>query len=556
MKNFLKYILLCNLFLMCSQFLFAQKDTVKNMGDENIIVVKDYKPTLSDATKISGMPGPDTSTFADPNFTYSIAPIKTETNYNSTPIKPVKIKDDNIKKLNKGYVRAGYGTHQTLYADAFYNALRSKEFDAGVNFNYLGSSGKIKKFGETANNDAGFDAYGKKFTDLGVLSVGIGLGQKTVHYYGYDRRETIYSKKQTRQSFGNIDGNVKFDNYTNKDSEIKYNAGVSFNGYRGKRDENKTTESSFVFDGNIGKELFENPASLRIILDYTKTSQPLLQDLSNTIFGLYPRYQLDVPSFIVLVGGNIEFETAADETRYHLYPHAEAHYKLATDVLHIYAKVTGGLQKHTYKEITTINPYTNALVVPGNTNNKFEVSGGMNVKLDKEIVFSADASYNRMKDYLYYINNNQIEHEPVTFTNVYDDAEIIKVHGQLQYERNEKFAFALGAEYNNNKPDTLYKAWYVPAVSVNLSGMYSMQEKIIVRADLFYRTTRYAPAYDGSIYAKLKPYLDANLGVEYRYSKQLSAFLNLNNIGAVQYFQWYNYPSYRLQVLGGVTYSF
>ena len=83
-----------------------------------------------------------------------------------------------------------------------------------------------------------------------------------------------------------------------------------------------------------------------------------------------------------------------------------------------------------------------------------------------------------------------------------------------------------------------------------------MQEKIIIKADLFYRGTRYAPMYDGTVYTKLKPYFDANLGVEYRYSKQLSAFINFNNIGAAQYFQWYNYPSYRLQVLGGLTYSF
>jgi outer membrane receptor protein involved in Fe transport len=281
----------------------------------------------------------------------------------------------------------------------------------------------------------------------------------------------------------------------------------------------------------------------------------LLRDLSNTIFGLYPRYALDVPSFKLLVGGNVEFETA-DETRYHFYPHAEARYKLASDVLSIFAKVTGGLQKHSYKEITGINPFTGALVVPGNSNNKFEVSGGMNVKLDKEILFSADASYNRVTDFLYYINNEQLDNEPVTFTNVYDDAEIIKVHGQLQFERNEKFSFALGAQYNNNKPDKLFKAWYVPAVKVNLSGNYSMQEKIIIKADMFYNSTRYAPLYDGSFYTKLKPYFDANLGVEYRYSKQLSAFVQFNNIGSVQYFNWYNYPSYRFQAMAGVTYSF
>lgn len=501
------------------------------------------------------MPGPDTSTYADPNFNYNIEAKKTETNFNTSPIKPVKIKDDNIKKLNKGYVKAGYGTQHTLYADAFYNALRSKEFDAGIHFNYLGSSGAIKNYGKADNNDIGLDAYGKKFTDLGVLKVGAGVEQRTVHYYGYDRRETIYSKSQTKQVFSQVNGEVGFDNYTDKDAEIKYDAGITFNGYRGKRPENRTGEGSFLLGGNIAKEIEGHDAAIGVKLDYTKTSQPLLEDLNNTVFGLYPRYTFDIPAFKFIAGANVEFETA-DETRYHLYPHAEARYKLASDILMIYAEATGGIQKHTYKEITTFNPFTNALVVPSNSNNKFEIGGGMSVKLDKEITFAANGTYSRVTDFLYYINNEQLAEEPVTFTNVYDDAEVIKVNGELQFERNEKFAFALGANYINNKPDRLYKAWYVPAISINVRGNYVMNEKIILKADLFYRGTRYAPAYDETLYLKLKPYFDANLGIEYRYSKQLSAFVTLNNIGAVQYFEWYNYPSYRFQAMGGVTYSF
>lgn len=44
--------------------LWAQttRDSVKNIGDENIVVVKDYQPTLSDAVKISNLPAADTTT--------------------------------------------------------------------------------------------------------------------------------------------------------------------------------------------------------------------------------------------------------------------------------------------------------------------------------------------------------------------------------------------------------------------------------------------------------------------------------------------------------------
>ena len=49
MKKYSKAISVCVAVLFYGNISFSQttRDTVKNMGDENIIVVKDYQPTLS-----------------------------------------------------------------------------------------------------------------------------------------------------------------------------------------------------------------------------------------------------------------------------------------------------------------------------------------------------------------------------------------------------------------------------------------------------------------------------------------------------------------------------
>ena len=47
-----------------------------------------------------------------------------------------------------------------------------------------------------------------------------------------------------------------------------------------------------------------------------------------------------------------------------------------------------------------------------------------------------------------------------------------------------------------------------------------------------------------------------NLGIEYRVTKIFSAFVNLNNFGTTQYYNWYNYPSQRFNLLAGLTYAF
>lgn len=534
----------------------TSRDSIKNIGDENIVVVKDYQPTLSDAVKISNLPAADTTTARELNLSYNIDPKRTETPFNTTPIKPVKIKDDEIKLLHRGYIRGGYGTHNTPYAEIFYNALRSKEFDAGVHFKHLSSTGSIKDYGKTDNSNNSLELFGKKFTESGTLKTAINLDRQVYHYYGYDRQATVYSKAETRQMFTGINGNIGFDNLSHTESTYRFDAGISFYGYRGKRDFGKTGESNFALNGTVKRLIANRDASADVKIDYTRTNLPVDSiNGKNTIVGIYPRYTFEFPTFRLIGGINTEWEANLNP-KFHLYPHVEARYKLASDVLMIHAQISGGMQKNSYKSLTGINPFTGDNVMTGNTNNKLDVSGGLNIKLDKEILFSASASFNRLKNAVYFVNDSSSALDYTTFSTVYSDADVIKINGELIFERNEKFSAHIGASYTNDKPDQLAKAWFVPAMAVNLGGYYVMRDKIIIKTDLYYRGERFAAAYDGSGFQKIKGYFDANLNLEYRYSKMLSVFAAVNNIGSVQYFNWYNYPSYRFQVMGGATFSF
>ena len=85
-----------------------------NLGDEQINVVKPYQPTLSDAFKISDTPERDTAVAYTPDLSYDIKQVQYPTVYTISPIKPVKIKDENIKKLYRGFVQGGYGTKNTF----------------------------------------------------------------------------------------------------------------------------------------------------------------------------------------------------------------------------------------------------------------------------------------------------------------------------------------------------------------------------------------------------------------------------------------------------------
>ncbi len=69
-----------------------------------------------------------------------------------------------------------------------------------------------------------------------------------------------------------------------------------------------------------------------------------------------------------------------------------------------------------------------------------------------------------------------------------------------------------------------------------------------------YTGSRKALADDG--YQSLDAYADISLGVDYRYSKILSFWIQVNNLTATRYMQWYNYPSYRINAMAGASLAF
>jgi hypothetical protein len=61
---------------------------------------------------------------------------------------------------------------------------------------------------------------------------------------------------------------------------------------------------------------------------------------------------------------------------------------------------------------------------------------------------------------------------------------------------------------------------------------------------------------DGYWYVPLGFIADANLGVEYRYNKRISLFVNFNNFAAQRYQRWLGYPVQSFQFMMGATFRF
>jgi outer membrane receptor protein involved in Fe transport len=124
----------------------------------------------------------------------------------------------------------------------------------------------------------------------------------------------------------------------------------------------------------------------------------------------------------------------------------------------------------------------------------------------------------------------------------------------------------VNGSYTHYKTTDIPYAWYKPAVEFGFSGRYEFVNKIVINAKASYFGPVWAaiPVAGNSRSTakytfesqKIKGWTDISLGAEYKFNKALSFWLNVNNLTNSKYYRWYNYRSYGINILGGLSYSF
>ncbi len=555
MKSFKLIILFTVIFLPALVYSQASKDTVKtkNLGESEVFILKSYQPVLNDAFKINLTPSIDTSTAKTPILKYDVDPRPMNSNFNLTPIKPVKIKDETIKKLYHGFLKVGYGLENMPMVDFYYNTIRSKQFVAGVSFKHLSSTGKIKDYGYPGNSNNELGIHGTKFFPTFSLSANVNYDRDVVHYYGYNSPPDLYTKGETKHGMNDINGRFALSSLSQKKDDWKYNGAIEFYSFK---DNRASSESNVGVFADAGKNIDLGFLSGNISYEAMKINQPL-QKYNHGIFRLLPNLKIKKELYLIDLGANLVIESNDGETFYHFYPKINANYQIIDDQLSVFAGINGDVIRNDLRSFSKENPFLGDYVKLKNTNNKIKISGGTKIKLAHDLMFLAEASYGRYTNQPFYFNKDSSSF-PVTYTTIYDDVNLFTLKSSIEYKMGEKILFGANIIFNNYKTNGLEHPLYVPLYKLGINGAYTIADKITAKIDLFYNGESYGIEYNSAIptYTKLKSYFDANLSIDYRYSKLLSVFVQLNNLGFSQEFRYYRYPSYRFTGLAGVTLSF
>ena len=259
---------------------------------------------------------------------------------------------------------------------------------------------------------------------------------------------------------------------------------------------------------------------------------------------------------------NIGFNTfieASDSSKVHFYPNANFNVNIFINIFVVYGGITNELKRNNMIDLSAENPFINTSLPYLYSYTSSKVYGGLKGCISSYLSFNLSVSKSSMNDMPLFVSDTTSKLLN-RFTVVYDKVGVFNTHTEITYQKAEKFKLLLASNFYQYYTTNELQAWHKPSMDVKLSMNYNLKDKIIVKADVIAYNGSYAKVIDNSSLPKvtalkLKGTVDVNLGVEYRYSKIISAFINFNNVAAVKYKQWYNYPNYGFTALAGLTYA-
>ncbi len=527
---------------------------IKN--NEDIIITKNKELVVKNARKISETPNIEDTTKVIPELNYRFIQHQYPVRYEVDPIQAANIKNDKLIKLYNGYVVAGIGTNLTPLLDVYYNSTRDKFKSLGFRAKHFSSNG-INKIDYSSFSENSVELFGKKFIDDYAYGLNGGFDRNMIHFYGFTPSPliNITEPNDIRHIVSKFNLGTSFSSVGVDTNRINHNHSINyqylFSNYA-------MDEHYLVASGDVGKYYGKEFYQLIGGFDYNNYSAEK-DSLNNGIIRFRPQITTTNKKWRIRVGLNINADVATS-AKFHFYPVADFKFNIVDNIIVPYGGIEGGINRNNFDSFFSDNPFVNPTLQLRNTNNNYRVYGGIKGSLSKRLTFDAHVERNKFSSMPLYVKNTAGINSK--FDVIYDTVKVWEFGGELAYQQNEKLRFIAKGQYFMYDQLNELKAWHKPDYKFSLLTKYDLKDKIVVSFDVFVWGQQFAKTdslINGRtevIAQKINGFVDANLAVEYRYTKRISAFIRFNNIASVKYYRWQDYRTQQFNVLGGLTFSF
>ncbi|RYU90073.1 hypothetical protein EWM62_11060 [Mucilaginibacter terrigena] len=523
---------------------------------EEIVVTTSYKPVLAEAVKIRRNPDLEDKTLYKAPVTYAPIDKKLAQDNNIRQLEAMKRPAEQDSAQLNNFVKAGFGSMKTTFAEGYFGNGKDEALQVGGYFKHLAQGGSAINKQNDSRQEVGI--FGKSINAENTLTGRLTYNRHQTYFYGIDQDNPPVAFDPAKQVFNNIgaEGEIA-KNY--KDEENAFTYAAKFKGYVFSN-AFSAKESNVVVSGFLNKTVKQFYAGLSASLDFA-TQKDLAYSNNNSIVRANPYIKFQGENYKIDAGVNIAKEFGVS-SRFYIFPAAKLEFQVVPKYVRLFAEAKGDINRASIKDFTDINPFLGENITLKNSVDKLDITVGLKGTLAPGLGFKAAIYRNSVKNLPLFVNNFA-----ATFNKyqvIYDngDARVSGFNGELDFKASEDVNVYGRVEFKDYKMATEAQPWNLPKFVLTAGTSIHINDKVDINGSLMFRGSAQDPLLvTGStpaapVYTQVASFADLSGGATYKVNKQLSVFVQANNILNANSKTWVYYPNYGFNIFGGVGYAF
>jgi len=560
MRHLLRY----GFFLVASSCWFPavaqetwEKESEGEIKDLEIQLTKERQLVLPRATRYYEKVPPRAYEPIVPAISYEVKNLPFASPNFVPAIRPLRIKQENLKKLYGNYLSGGIGNYTSFMAEGSVTTKRDKQKLLGADFFWRSFGKGPVDSDNSASSNTRINLFGKAVTDKTTFDGEAGYNNQRGYFYSY-APATDVDREKLKQVYERVGAKVTAGN--TKRGDFNYRAGL---GYSHLKDAFVSSEGELTA-WLEGDSRLKNGNKVSLHADvFLINRKDSLYSQARSLIHIQPAYEFQpMEKLKVMAGLNLAISNDYNGSM-KIYPHVKAVYELGESI-DLYATVTGNLDKVNLHTLTAENFWLNANNLMVNTNRTLEFDGGLQTSLGRKVAARLGASYATLQNLYFYqavrsvydLAGNPTGIPFDRFNLAYDNSTgRFNPYGELTYTESDKVSASMRMDYYSYKTGTLAEAWHRPSFRGEVKVQYNLFSKIYLSAGLIAQGGMKAAEPGTGTIRTLDTAMDLNFKGRYFFSRQLSAFIQLDNVLSRQYPLYLGYPARGFQALVGVSWS-
>jgi hypothetical protein len=560
-------------------FLYAQDDTNEGLSTQEVLVVKSYTPSLSDAFKITEGPKiPDSLKATNKTLIYKIIPIDVVSTFEPNKATPLKLKKRSSSTPYNTFFSGGFGSKSQLYLNIssvieldrtqrFGLNVYRDGFGSDVGNSLLKSSQSFSQFGThhnlrsnnynvntqlqfTAQKNNYFGLYDRNWDDFLIGSL---TPEVKRNYFKFRTYWDWFDSFLRSLSF---QANITSDNFTTSEQQLNIKADFTAPFAGGKFQANTEIQGQ--------NSLFSQPF-------FENQTQEFTQGIGKVgLEWLYNENDLKLK-----IGAGVAYfegdESLSSKLNY--YPEIEVFYQKKGNSIAPYLTASGGVWVNSYRETAIFNPYIAPITELRPTFNRYNAMLGIRSSVSSVLNFNFGLLYDQIENYQFYQRlpldikgSNDSYRLSNSFENKYANVDLYGVKARLRIDLAKNNFVHFETVYRHFELTDDQVLYNIPALQMNWKSQFKFKDILTLAFNGEVWGNRSALEHiilqdqaNQSIYPEeisLPLFLRSSAHLTIKLNEQFDAFVKGRFSNSDIHGQWGYFQEPSLLLLGGVTYKF